>query len=263
MFDRTIRCSIWESEPFLDLPSDTHRLAFIRLVNDADDFGNLEAGAGRMCRIFSSALMVKGERGALSILSALADADLIRLYQVEGRDYAHIPRFKNDRRYTSRKHPKSPWCGDAQTTLQRKQSCGLQAQSAAELRQICSRPAGDLRENSPSNTRVVPEQGERSANVVRTQDLKRQAIEVLGYLNRNAHKNFKPVPANLDMIVARLKEGYSPTELCEIAFYKCGEWGTDEKMAEYLRPKTLYNKTNCAQYHGTYCQPKETLDGMS
>ena len=76
------------------------------------------------------------------------------------------------------------------------------------------------------------------------------ARDVLAYLNKNAGKNFRDVDSTLGPIVARLKEGYTAERLREIAFYKIEQWGTDEKMAEYLRPATLYNATKCAQYDG-------------
>ena len=77
-----------------------------------------------------------------------------------------------------------------------------------------------------------------------------EARDVLAYLNKNAGKNFRDVDSTLGPIVARLKEGYTPERLREIAFYKIEQWGADEKMAEYLRPATLYNATKCAQYDG-------------
>lgn len=81
-------------------------------------------------------------------------------------------------------------------------------------------------------------------------ELHTQAREVLHYLNELTGKNFRPVEANLQFIVARLREGYSATRLKEIAMVKAEQWGADEKMAEYLRPATLYNRTKCAAYDG-------------
>lgn len=78
------------------------------------------------------------------------------------------------------------------------------------------------------------------------------ARTVLEYLNKNAHKNFRDVDSTLGPIVARLKEGYTPERLREIALYKIEQWGTDEKMSEYLRPATLYSASKCAQYDGEF-----------
>jgi uncharacterized phage protein (TIGR02220 family) len=79
---------------------------------------------------------------------------------------------------------------------------------------------------------------------------KAKAVDVLGYLNKITGAHFQPRASSLAPIEARLKEGYSAERLKEIALLKAEQWGKDEKMAEFLRPKTLYNATNCANYDG-------------
>ena len=98
-----------------------------------------------------------------------------------------------------------------------------------------------------SSTNIDPE---KLARLKLNRENVTQAKDVLAYLNKNAGKNFREVDSTLSQIIARLKEGYTAERLREIAYYKIEQWGTDEKMAEYLRPATLYNKTNCAQYDG-------------
>ena len=77
-----------------------------------------------------------------------------------------------------------------------------------------------------------------------------EAVEILGVLNATAGRNYKPVKANLEMIEARLKEGATAEEIKAVIGRKCSQWGGDEKMAEYLRPATLFNRTKFAQYQG-------------
>jgi uncharacterized phage protein (TIGR02220 family) len=81
-------------------------------------------------------------------------------------------------------------------------------------------------------------------------DLKTPATEVLNFLNQKTGRNYQPVPANLEMIVARIKDGATVDELRMVVAKKCREWAADEKMNEYLRPKTLFNRTNFANYQG-------------
>lgn len=88
-------------------------------------------------------------------------------------------------------------------------------------------------------------------------DLLPQSREILEFLNTKTGRAYKPVPANLDLIRARLKEGYTPSELRQVVAKKCREWAADEKMAPYLRPATLFNKTNLAQYSGELVVPRE------
>jgi len=80
-------------------------------------------------------------------------------------------------------------------------------------------------------------------------DLKQSAIEILNFLNDKTGKKFEPLPANIEPIIARLKESSIEDIRCVIAL-KCREWIGDEKMAQYLRPATLFNRTKFAQYQG-------------
>jgi uncharacterized phage protein (TIGR02220 family) len=79
---------------------------------------------------------------------------------------------------------------------------------------------------------------------------RKDAVEILDYLNRNAGKAYRPVDANLKMISARLKSGATPLQLREVVHAKCDQWKADPKMAEYLRPATLFNQTKFEQYLG-------------
>ncbi len=74
--------------------------------------------------------------------------------------------------------------------------------------------------------------------------------EVLTFLNEKTGRNYRPVKANIEMIAARLKEGATVDECRQVIAKKCREWRADEKMESFLRPKTLFNRTNFAQYQG-------------
>jgi uncharacterized phage protein (TIGR02220 family) len=80
--------------------------------------------------------------------------------------------------------------------------------------------------------------------------LKDQAREVLKFLNERTGKNFHAVDTNLDFIVARLRSGASVQDCKSVIAKKRREWIGDPKMAEYLRPATLFNKTKFEQYRG-------------
>lgn len=82
------------------------------------------------------------------------------------------------------------------------------------------------------------------------QKFKQDAEAILDFLNTKTGSRYKPVVANLEMIAARLKEGATADECRQVIAKKCRDWGGDEKMAEYLRPKTLFNRTNFANYQG-------------
>jgi uncharacterized phage protein (TIGR02220 family) len=83
----------------------------------------------------------------------------------------------------------------------------------------------------------------------KNQQRKKDALEVIEFLNEKTGRNYRPVDSNLRMILARLKE-YTLVELRQVVAKKTREWGPDEKMEKYLRPATLFNAKNCAQYVG-------------
>lgn len=73
---------------------------------------------------------------------------------------------------------------------------------------------------------------------------------VLAHLNKKTGRSYRDVPANLDMISARLKSGVTLEQCLAVIDAKHREWGPDPKMAEFLRPATLFNRTNFEQYLG-------------
>ena len=75
-------------------------------------------------------------------------------------------------------------------------------------------------------------------------------IDILDYLNKKSGRNYRPVKANLDLIKARLDEGYSKEDIIKVIDAKCIAWLGDNKMSAYLRPETLFNRTKLAQYTG-------------
>lgn len=75
------------------------------------------------------------------------------------------------------------------------------------------------------------------------------AREILSFLNEKTGKRFEPVDANLELIVARLREA-TPDDIRSVIAMKCREWLADEKMNKCLRPATLFKRMNFAQYKG-------------
>lgn len=76
------------------------------------------------------------------------------------------------------------------------------------------------------------------------------ARELLAYLNKKAEKHFQPTPANVEPIIARLREGATFDQCWAIIGLKAAEWKNDAKMRKFLRPETLFNRTKFASYQG-------------
>jgi len=83
-----------------------------------------------------------------------------------------------------------------------------------------------------------------------------EAEKVVTYLNATAGRSFPfrtpagGLTANAKIIIARLKQGYTGEQLREVAHLKSEQWKADAKMAEYLRPETLFGERKFSQYVG-------------
>lgn len=83
-----------------------------------------------------------------------------------------------------------------------------------------------------------------------------QATEILAFLNKKTGKRFaarNPVgspTANANIIMHRLKEGYTIADLKAVIAIKCREWVHDEKMSRYLTPLTLFGRQKFDSYMG-------------
>ncbi len=87
--------------------------------------------------------------------------------------------------------------------------------------------------------------------------IKSQATDVLDFLNSKTGRAYRPVEENLKLIIARLKSGVTVMDCRQVIAKKTREWKSDPKMAEYLRPATLFNATKFEQYMGEIVLPEE------
>ncbi len=97
------------------------------------------------------------------------------------------------------------------------------------------------------NTLSCREEGSRPPE---KSDFKIKAKEILGFLNEKTKRQYRPVEANIGLIIARLHSGVDVQDFKCVIAKKTREWLTDPKMLTYLRPKTLFNKINFEQYLG-------------
>ena len=100
---------------------------------------------------------------------------------------------------------------------------------------------GEKKEKTPMSGKPDPEARPPAA---------KQAEEVIEHLNVRAGKRFRPVQANVGLVLARLREGATVEDCKAVIDRKVAKWGSDPKMAEYLRPATLFGKEKFAQYLG-------------
>ena len=97
---------------------------------------------------------------------------------------------------------------------------------------------------------VSPRKALNGHDQIQTKAQRAEAVKILAFLNEKTGRSYEPVPENIDRIVARLKGGTTPDDVRAVIAMKCRQWGADEKMAKYLRPKTLFAAENFANYKG-------------
>lgn len=84
--------------------------------------------------------------------------------------------------------------------------------------------------------------------------------EVVNHLNLRAGTQYKPTTANTrKLIKARIKEGFTVDDMKLVIDKKCADWLNNPKMAEFLRPDTLFgNKFEGYLNARTTVQPNQT-----
>ena len=102
MPNRLIREEMLESESILSLPVEA-RWLYVTILLSADDIGLFEATSFKLARKAD----IRREAGE-SLLSMLADADLVRLYEVGGKRYGFIPKFRQRLQIKRSKYPHPP-----------------------------------------------------------------------------------------------------------------------------------------------------------
>ena len=113
--------------------------------------------------------------------------------------------------------------------------------------------AGLVDAEAPTREEKRREEKKKKNNTVRhTPDV----LQLLQFLNEKTGRNYQPVRANIELILARLKDGASVDDCRAVIAKKCREWATDDKMRFYLRPATLFNRTKFAQYQGELAAPE-------
>lgn len=224
-------CKAWQQVPAGSLPSDDRVLA--HLSGTGARWQKVKAMALRgfvLCsdgRLYHSVIVEKVE-------DAWKERLRNREKQRKWREKAALRNGNADGDVTVTQPGTKPLChaGEGEGQLQG-QGEGLK--NIEPLRAMSGKPDADPPEVEPK--------GERKRR------LNADAVAVLDFLNRATGSRFQPVEANLSMIRARLAEADIGTCKRVIA-NRWDAWADDPKMAEYLRPATLFAARNFANYAG-------------
>ena len=239
MPNRIIKETIWTS-PNLNNLSDLAERHFYRLLPLPDDHGCCEL----------TPLVVKGRcyplRQAITVVqidkwnTELEENDLIRRWNEGGRVFGFFTNWSKHQRVRSlhqRKTPEPP--SSVVNCCQVSSDDGLNPNPNPNpnLTTLSGKP-----DVHPLESSQTPPKGNGA--------FKAEAKEVIEFLNAKAGRKYRPEGPNLEFVVARLKEGYELRQLRGVIAKKCRDWMADEKMAQYLRPATLFNRTKFSQYIG-------------
>lgn len=91
---------------------------------------------------------------------------------------------------------------------------------------------------------------------------KEDARLVIDHLNKKTDKHFKYVDNNIDIINARMAEGYSVENIKTMIDIKVSQW-KDTESDKFLRPETLFGKTKFQGYiNEKKIQKKDTREDI-
>lgn len=117
-----------------------------------------------------------------------------------------------------------------------------------------------LGEDSDTIRRVINNYSERTRSEEKRREEKRSEENItsslsldcerpIRYLNKKAGTKFEHTNKEwLGMVSARLKDGFTLDDFTLVLDEKIRQWGTDERMKNYLRPRTLFTANHMEEY---------------
>lgn len=239
---RTIKPEFFRHETLFDLEKETGlpiRVAFAGLFCCCDREGRFEWKPKQL----KLDILPWDECDFSRVLDALTTRGFIVRYASEGREFGHIPSWKRHQVLNNReKESDLPGPEHCQVVTD---ACATREPRVTEITQ------GKGREGEGKGRGKEGEQEGRVArDVVSLNGKAATARTLLAFLNDKAGRAYQDTTVNLELIVARLKEGYDEDICRAVIVRKCREWGRDDKMAKYLRPATLFNREKFNQYAG-------------
>lgn len=235
---RLLREGIISSERVeqLDPPAEVF---YRRLMSKVDDHGLFDARPSILrASLYPLRIDRVREADISRWIAACVKAGLIVLYEAEGKPYLMMLNTGWEKR-SKAKYPLPPENGCKQ----------LLTPVPVVVDVVVSEVAGNPLSGKPD---AAPPEAKRLNGSRHYAD----AEGVLEYLNKSTGKGFEfrnrtgDLTTNADRIIQRLKQGYTAEEMREVVHAKCAQWLNDDKMAEYLRPATLFAKENFEQYIG-------------
>jgi uncharacterized phage protein (TIGR02220 family) len=259
---RTIKPTFWTNDELAELPALT-RLLFIGLWGLADVRGRLEDRPKRI----KAAVLPYDDHDIDSALAALKEHGFLHRYTVGDLSVIQIVNFEKHQRISGKEADTESDFPEFDPALRndqpekRRGSAG-EAPGSPEGKGREGNKEGKGKDISPVVVAGAEVPGVEAAPVTADDSTSKRYTEarvVLHALNEAAGRHYRETQANLDFIRARLSEPDVTVDGC-IAMIRrqVARWGSDPKMAEFLRPETLFNRTKFDSYYANRDLPAET-----
>jgi len=231
---RTIKPEFWTDDDLVTISRDA-RLFFIGLWNFADDNGVLEYGKINLkIKIFPA-----DDIDVRQLVEELKKIDKIHVYSNNGKDYIYI---KNLNKHQVIDRP-------------RKSSLPMPGNIEINGNQLKSTEISLGREGK----------GMEGKGMEGAESPRHQTEEIISDFNE-VIRPYRPYSvktigaAAVELIHARLKDGFTVDDFKYVHRVKNEEWAGDEKMDQYLRPSTLYRKSKFPEYRAQKMKKQQKKD---
>jgi len=182
-------------------------------------------------------------------LLLLAENGLITRMEYDGKLYGYIPTFTEHQRITGKEavdKAKNPQVSKMTLVIDAIDNNGNIGETLGK------HPGniGDDRKGKEGNGMDIKEKQEKEKEPSAPVGLKSDSVyQVIEYLNQKTGKTYSTKSkANVDIITARFREGFSVDD-CKLAIdNQVREWGNDGEMMKYLRPATLFRASKFEGY---------------
>ena len=245
---RMLRSQISTSSQVNDL-SLKAALLFTWLVSHVDDFGRMSGNPRRIKALVVPMRDDITSKDTEKCLYEIASKNLIKLYEVDGEIFLQLVNFEKHQtglhKRTSSKYP-APEAASNLDSGKFPEIPGNSGSTELNLTKL------NLTERVKEFTNVNSMSGKPDVDTLFPSNLeiKKQAIEVIEFLNEKTGRKYRASDTNLKFIMGRLKSGATVSNCRMIIAKKYREWKDDPKMIEYARPATLFNATKFEQYLG-------------
>jgi uncharacterized phage protein (TIGR02220 family) len=248
MPQRFLRPGIRTSPRWNAVSHECHTL-YIAILTLVDDHGRYD---GRPCVLWAEAFAVWNDQNPQAAITPqqtaamcqqLAAVDLVEFYEFGGRTYLQLTQWEERRRNKSRwpnpppNNNRLPMAADGCRWL------------PADVNRLPSSPVpSPVPSPSPSNGYMSDSASPKSD--VSPKKRRGESCVLIKHLNEKAGRNYRETEQNIKLICARLHEVGGDVDGCKLMISRqCELWKSSQKMAEFLRPETLFGKEKFGTYY--------------